>query len=87
MEFVGDVFRAAAVGGKYLQHARHYLGSLVALETDALHLSREDSAAAALMQPAAAALLGNSFQHGWATELAVRRKVAAGTIWVKVPSS
>ena len=87
MEGVGRVLRAATVGGEDLQHARHYLRSLSLLEADALHLGREDDSAAALVMCAAFALPGDGFQHGWDNELAVRRKVAAGTIWAKVPSS
>ncbi len=80
MKIVGGVLGAAAIGREDLQHATHNLGGLAVLEADALHLGREDGAAAALVKPAATALLGGGFQHGWLTELAVRRKVAAGTI-------
>ena len=38
--FVGGVLRAAAIGGKDLQHACHDLGGLAVLEADALHLGR-----------------------------------------------
>ena len=73
MEVVGNVLRAVSIGSEDLQHARHDLGGFAFLEADALHLSRKDDAAAALVMRAGTALGGDGFQHGLATELAVSR--------------
>lgn len=83
--------RTPPVSGKNLQHPAYGFSERVALvDRHTLPGGFKNDAASPLQMPASAALLCDCralVQHGYATELAVLMKRAAGTWRAKVPSS
>lgn len=84
-------FRAPPVPGKNLQHPAYGFSERVAfVDRYTLPGGFQNDAAAPLQMPASAALFYDFWvlvQHGYATELAVLMKRAAGTWRTKAPSS